>query len=317
TTTGTVGEVPKAQGTTVGEPDAVSPSPQPPVGDGGRIPLDRGRQVKLKVDGQDRDGGWVRTASVGQALAQLGVDTKGAWLSEDANRAVPVQGMTVEVKTAKNITLYDGGNDPAQLTTTAITIGELLKAQNLSIGPDDAIDPGADVKITNGAEIHISRTGVSVINQTEPLDPPVQTVPDDSMMKGDSKVDDPGVPGEKIVTYRITQKNGRQTAKEKLGEKVTKDAKTKIVRQGTKIPPDGAAWDRIAMCESHGNWAINTGNGYYGGLQFDLQTWNSNGGGAYASRPDLATREQQIAIATKVRDARGGYGAWPVCGARA
>src|ERR1700712_129341 len=67
----------------------------------------------------------------------------------------------------------------------------------------------------------------------------------------------------------------------------------------------GVNWDAIANCESTNNWSINTGNGYYGGLQFDSGTWLSNGGGAYAPRADLATREQQIAIANKVYAARG------------
>jgi hypothetical protein len=64
-------------------------------------------------------------------------------------------------------------------------------------------------------------------------------------------------------------------------------------------------WDRIAQCESTGNWSINTGNGYYGGLQFDLQTWLSSGGGDFASRPDLASREQQITVANRVYADRG------------
>jgi hypothetical protein len=69
----------------------------------------------------------------------------------------------------------------------------------------------------------------------------------------------------------------------------------------------------LAKCESSGDWDINTGNGYYGGIQFDIQTWRAFGGGKYAARPDQATREEQIAIAQKVHDARGGYGAWPAC----
>ena len=64
-------------------------------------------------------------------------------------------------------------------------------------------------------------------------------------------------------------------------------------------------WDRIAQCESTGNWSINTGNGYYGGLQFDLQTWLGAGGGDFASRPDLASREQQITVANRVYADRG------------
>jgi len=71
----------------------------------------------------------------------------------------------------------------------------------------------------------------------------------------------------------------------------------------------GTQWDRIAQCESGGNWAINTGNGYYGGLQFTQATWIGAGGGAYAPRADLATREQQIAVASTLALSN-----WPVCG---
>lgn len=73
-------------------------------------------------------------------------------------------------------------------------------------------------------------------------------------------------------------------------------------------------WDAIAMCESSGDWAINTGNGFYGGLQFQQSTWEEFGGLAYALRADLATREQQIIVAERVLDVQG-IGAWPTCGA--
>ncbi len=73
-------------------------------------------------------------------------------------------------------------------------------------------------------------------------------------------------------------------------------------------------WDRIAQCESGGNWSINTGNGYYGGLQFDIQTWIGAGGGAYAPNASLATKAQQIAIANKVYAERG-LSPWGCAGA--
>lgn len=73
-------------------------------------------------------------------------------------------------------------------------------------------------------------------------------------------------------------------------------------------------WDGVAACESGGNWQINTGNGYYGGLQFSQPTWEGHGGATYASRADLATKEQQIEIAERVLTTQG-VGAWPVCGA--
>ncbi|MFB7967679.1 MULTISPECIES: transglycosylase family protein [Streptomyces] len=78
----------------------------------------------------------------------------------------------------------------------------------------------------------------------------------------------------------------------------------------------GEVWEKVAACESSGNWAINTGNGYYGGLQFSGSTWAAFGGTEYAPRADLATREQQIAIAERVLDGQG-PGAWPTCSVRA
>jgi hypothetical protein len=72
-----------------------------------------------------------------------------------------------------------------------------------------------------------------------------------------------------------------------------------------------SGWDRVAECESGGSWSTNTGNGFYGGLQFTSSTWLAAGGGRYASRADYATREQQIAIASTLALSN-----WPVCGAR-
>ncbi|MEI7029293.1 transglycosylase family protein, partial [Streptomyces pratensis] len=75
-----------------------------------------------------------------------------------------------------------------------------------------------------------------------------------------------------------------------------------------------ATWDKVAACESGGNWSINTGNGYYGGLQFSPSTWAGYGGHAYASNAHLASKKQQILIAEKVLAGQGA-GAWPHCGA--
>ncbi|GAA4850200.1 transglycosylase family protein [Pseudonocardia benzenivorans] len=77
-----------------------------------------------------------------------------------------------------------------------------------------------------------------------------------------------------------------------------------------------ATWDRVAQCESGGNWAINTGNGFYGGLQFTASTWKAYGGTAYAPQANQATRAEQIAVAEKVLAGQG-WGAWPVCSKKA
>lgn len=75
---------------------------------------------------------------------------------------------------------------------------------------------------------------------------------------------------------------------------------------------DSVNWDAVAACESGGNWAINTGNGYYGGLQFTMGTWRSNGG---SGSPHQASRAEQIRVAENVLRSQG-IGAWPVCGRR-
>ncbi|MFB7243727.1 peptidase [Streptomyces populi] len=88
-----------------------------------------------------------------------------------------------------------------------------------------------------------------------------------------------------------------------------------LVGAGVAHAADVGTWNKVAACESSGNWSINTGNGYYGGLQFTRSTWEAYGGKAYAGRADLATKDQQIAVAEKVLKGQG-PGAWPVCSVR-
>jgi len=312
----TVGEVLADEGLAVGSHDALSPSPAADINDGGKISLQRGRQLHLTIDGAKKDF-WVRATTVGDALKQLNIATAGAEISHKADHEIPLQGFSMAIKTQKNIMFFDGGNTPQAIKTNAVTAGELLKELKLTLGAEDTISPTADLKITDGAEVRITRNGITVVNQTETVEPPRQEIEDPESFEGTEAVVDPGAAGERIATYRITVKNGQEVAREEIGAQVTKEAKPMVVRVGTKEKPappvtDGD-WDRLAQCEAGGNWAINTGNGYYGGLQFNESTWRSNGGGEYAALPHQATREQQIAIATKVRDGRGGYSAWPGC----
>ncbi|WP_367319304.1 transglycosylase family protein [Streptomyces sp. HUAS ZL42] len=89
-----------------------------------------------------------------------------------------------------------------------------------------------------------------------------------------------------------------------------------LIGTGAAHAADVDTWDKVAACESSNDWNINTGNGYYGGLQFTRSTWEAYGGTEYAPRADLATKDQQIAVAEKVLDGQG-PGAWPVCSVRA
>ena len=120
------------------------------------------------------------------------------------------------------------------------------------------------------------------------------------------------------MTYKLRFRNGELVGPQGRHAPTSCAPVDAIVKVGTK---EVAATQlrlrrhrlgRPRACESGGNWAINTGNGYYGGLQFNLGTWQSYGG---SGLPSQTCRETQIAIATKVRDASGGYGAWPACAA--
>ncbi|MFF3319189.1 transglycosylase family protein [Streptomyces sp. NPDC003035] len=86
-----------------------------------------------------------------------------------------------------------------------------------------------------------------------------------------------------------------------------------LMTAGSASAATASEWDTVAQCESGGNWSINTGNGYYGGLQFSASTWAAYGGTAYAATADQASKSQQIAIAEKVLAGQG-KGAWPSCG---
>ncbi|MFD9429577.1 transglycosylase family protein [Streptomyces sp. NPDC060002] len=89
-----------------------------------------------------------------------------------------------------------------------------------------------------------------------------------------------------------------------------------LIGTGAAQAADVDTWNKVAACESTNDWNINTGNGYYGGLQFTQSTWEAYGGTRYAPRADLATKDQQIAVAERVLDGQG-PGAWPVCSVRA
>ena len=136
------------------------------------------------------------------------------------------------------------------------------------------------------------------------------------MTEGDTKVVRAGRDGSREVVYRLRIDNGEVVVRKELSSKTLSEPRDAIVRVGTKaeaaanFASGSTVWDQLAECESGGNWAINTGNGYYGGLQFNLDTWQAYGGTGY---PHENSRETQIAVATRLRDANGGYGAWPHC----
>lgn len=143
----------------------------------------------------------------------------------------------------------------------------------------------------------------------KPVQPSVRNVETTNIAPGQQRVVAEGETGLKanVLGNEYTLKNSTQRVVE-----------NGVAPQPKPVPvshQEASVWDAIAQCESGGNWSINTGNGYHGGLQFNPQTWNAHGGNQYASRADLATREQQIEIAKRVQASQG-WGAWPACTSR-
>jgi hypothetical protein len=170
-------------------------------------------------------------------------------------------------------------------------------------------------------QIQVTRIRLAKVTERLPLAPPAQRIDDPTMNMSRQVVQDPGAPGVQDVTFAEASVNGVVTGRLPVANVVLTPARDAVLRvgakPGTEVPPvsNGVIWDALARCESNGNWAINTGNGFFGGVQFDQNTWERQGGLRYAPRADLATREEQIAIADVTR-ARQGWGAWPVCSGR-
>lgn len=303
----------------LGERDDVVPARNARVHDAETITVRRSRPLQLSLDGREPEQVWTTALSVDEALAQLSM-TDHAPAAASRGSRVPLAGMALPVVSAKNVSIDDGGVFRT-VRRAAPNVGELLAAEGTPLEQGDKVIPAAATPVTEGMQIHVTRIRVEQVTERVPLPPNARRVEDPTMNISRQVVEDPGTPGTQDVTYSVATVNGAETGRLPVSNTVVDPARDSVLRVGTKpgteVPPSiyGAAWDRIAACESHNNWSINTGNGFYGGVQFDYGTWIANGGLKYAPRADLATREEQIAIA-EVTQARQGWGAWPVCSGR-
>ncbi|WP_182345636.1 resuscitation-promoting factor [Tomitella gaofuii] len=303
-------------GYTVGGRDVVAPATGEDVASGDTIVLRNAKPLTITVDGAQREV-WTTASTVSEALAQFDAATAGAKVSASRSHRLPLDGMALEVTTPKRVTLADGGQT-IEVHSADATVGDMLAALGTPLDTDDVVEPAASTPVTEGMTVTVKRIAVETETVTESFEPPAVKTDDEGLAKGKTEVTAPGEPGSREVTYKVTTVDGKETERVKLDEKVLDPGVPAEVRVGTKsVPsvPHGGVWDALAQCEATGNWSINSGNGFYGGLQFTQQTWQAFGGGQYAARADLATREQQIAVAKKVQAAQG-WGAWPLCSSK-
>ncbi len=324
TTAGTVGEVLADHDITVGDRDVVAPALDAKVTDGTRIAVQFARQVTVNVDGKTRTF-WTTATNVDQALTSQGIADDGAKISTSRSTTIGRQGLTFDLATRKTVTVKAAGQSKT-VETTATTVGEALAAASITPDGDDLISADRSAPVKDGSTVTFTKVDVKNLTKKETIAYKTVRKNSSTLAKGKTVVDRSGKTGSKKVVYREVRHDGKVSSREAVKTTVTAKPTARILLIGTKKSSSsessggsapsvaaGSAWDKLARCESGGNWHINTGNGYYGGLQFSLSTWRAYGG---SGLPSSNSREQQIAIAKKVQ-AAAGWGQWPACSRKA
>jgi uncharacterized protein YabE (DUF348 family) len=308
-------------GYTLKSHDIVAPAAHSKLTNGETVVFKRGRLLHLNVDGSRTDV-WTTAPTVSAALEALGF-SRSDYVSVSRSQRLPLGVTSLELRSPKPVVVRHDGKTQHVVTTDA-TVSDVLHDLDVTLGKHDRITPARTAPVTDHLKIVVKRVRIKQVTEHQAI--PYQTVQhyDSSAYRGNNTVVTYGREGAENIVYSVVYVDGKLAGKTLLSKHVVRQPRTQVEKVGTKRRPapqpapvpasNGLNWDAVASCESGGNWSINTGNGFYGGLQFTNSTWLGYGGGAYASRADLASREQQIAIAVKVYNSQGA-GAWPVCGA--
>ncbi|WP_110183079.1 resuscitation-promoting factor [Nocardioides solisilvae] len=313
----TVADVLAAEGIEVGARDEVAPSLDAEVRDGSEVTVAFGRPLELVVDGESETH-WVTAADVDGALAQIGARFRGADLSASRSASIRRDGMELEVVTPKRVAVAVAGRKAKRHQVPALTVAEVLDELGIRVDADDVVKPAPRRAVEPGDRITVTRVKV-LRKQVKGEEIAFRTVEreDADLFEGEEETVREGRTGLRDVTYRLRYENGELVDRTAVDTTVRRKPVDATVRVGTKssganFADGGTVWDRLAQCESGGNWAINTGNGYYGGVQFSAATWRSVGG---SGLPHQHSREEQIKRAS-ILQARAGWGQWPHCSAQ-
>ena len=327
----TVADLLSKQGITVGAHDTVVPAADQPLDDGETVVVRYGRELTVTLDGSTRTY-WTTATSVEAAMRELDLRTApDARMSVSRDLPLGRQGLAMTIETPHDVTFSADGRT-LTTSTTARTVGDLLTQQEVVLKGQDYVQPAASTPLTDGLKVAVHRIGTLTMTTTEAVGFGTVRRTDPSMTVGTTRTETAGKAGTRVVRWNEVWLDGKIFSRTRTGDSVTAAPVDQVVVVGSKPKPvvvaaapapaapapaaspspsagttsgaglnlaNAAMWDRIAMCESTGNWHINTGNGYYGGLQFAASSWLAWGGGDFAPRADLASREQQITVANR------------------
>lgn len=215
--------------------------------------------------------------------------------------------LNIDRATEFKLNLY--GNETTAYTR-AKTIKEMLTQKRIDLAASDTVSVDINSPITKGMTVSIWRNGVQTATVEEPIDFPVRKVNDVDKPAGFREVQTPGTKGKKSVTYEITMKNGKEVGRKAIQSVVLEQPKEQVEIVGAKSGFSGSfaeALARLRSCE--GSYTSNTGNGYYGAYQFDIQTWGGYGGYPHAAAAPPAVQDQKAWETYK----RRGWQPWPSC----
>ena len=313
----------KQAGIKIGPDDLIVPSPSERLTRTESIKVRSAKSVAVVVDGQEKT---IKSTAltvdelVSEIGSEIGGVNEGDLLSKGRDTVIPADGMKLDITRPKVVSINDGG-DVTYTQMAASNVGDLLRRRNINLNPEDVVTPSITSPVKAGMDVRIDRVRTDQVRETVPFEAPANYKDDATAFEGDEVVEEAGTPGSKEVKRSIRVVNGKEESNTVISEKEVTPAKPTTIKRGTKAKAsapsvaNGSVWDSLAQCEAGGNWAINTGNGFSGGLQFTPSTWLAYGGGQYAPQAHLATREQQIAVASKVQAGQG-WGAWPACTAK-
>ncbi|MFC8989033.1 ubiquitin-like domain-containing protein [Streptomyces sp. NPDC057115] len=302
------------EGVRIGPHDAVTPAPGTGLGHGDRVEVRHARPLVLTLDGR-RTRVWTTADTVEGALRQLGVRAEGAYLSTSRSRRIGREGLTLDVRTERSVTVMADGR-ARTIRTNAATVREAVAQAGIGLRGQDTTSVAPDSFPRDGQTVTVLRITDGQEVRDEPIPFDELRFEDRALPRGTEVVERPGRPGVRRVTYALRTVNGVRQKPRRLRDEVVREPRPQQVRVGTAPAPAPAGrlrWERLAACESGGRPDAVDASGTYGGLyQFDTRTWQSLGG---RGRPQDAPAEEQTYRAQQLY-ARSGTSPWPHCGGR-
>ena len=279
---GTVGDILDSHEIDVDKRDQVKPGVGTKVDRDMTITVNTAKKVALSVDGKETNE-WTNANTVGQALADLGVDAKGADLNAKASQRLKEEGNDIDVTTSKDLTVVADGKDH-KVSAAVGTAKEALKDTGVKLDKDDFLSVPMSAEVSDGQVLTVNRVKNDTVKDKQAIKAKVETKKSDSLYEGETKVETEGKDGEKQVTYKVKTINGEEVKKEKKDEKVLSEPKTKVVIQGTKKKEEPADTGGSDSGDSG-----DSGSGDSGDSGGDSST--GSGGGSGSGGGDMSTAE--------------------------